>query len=133
MATRPDNWEAVKALFEAALEKDSAHRSSFLNERFRDASVRAEVERLLHEASAVFDAERSTLDYGQCQLVFSVLYGDRGNFAASEHAISLAHKNAIAARADGLDDAEELIAECLVSGGTMRAVTGDYDAALERL
>jgi serine/threonine protein kinase len=49
MATRPDNWEAVKALFEAALEKDSAHRSSFLNERCRDASVRAEVERLLAE------------------------------------------------------------------------------------
>ena len=49
MATGPDNWEAVKALFEAALEKDSAHRSSFLNERCRDASVRAEVERLLAE------------------------------------------------------------------------------------
>jgi hypothetical protein len=49
MATRPDNWEAVKALFEAALEKDSAHRSSFLNEQCRDASVRAEVERLLAE------------------------------------------------------------------------------------
>ena len=49
MATRPDNWEAVKALFETALEKDSAHRSSFLNELCRDASVRAEVERLLAE------------------------------------------------------------------------------------
>jgi serine/threonine protein kinase len=49
MATRPDNWEAVKALFEAALEEDSAHRSSFLKERCPDPSLLAEVERLLAE------------------------------------------------------------------------------------
>jgi hypothetical protein len=49
MATRPDNWEAVKALFEAALREDSACRSSFLKERCPDAGVRAEVERLLAE------------------------------------------------------------------------------------
>src|SRR5579871_1715064 len=49
MATRRDNWEAVKALFEAALEEDPAHRSSFLKERCSDASLGAEVERLLAE------------------------------------------------------------------------------------
>jgi serine/threonine protein kinase/tetratricopeptide (TPR) repeat protein len=49
MAMQPDNWKAVKALFEAALEEDSARRSSFLNERCPDASLRAEVERLLAE------------------------------------------------------------------------------------
>jgi serine/threonine protein kinase len=49
MATRPDNWEAVKALFEAALEEAPADRSSFLEERCPDAGVRAEVERLLAE------------------------------------------------------------------------------------
>jgi hypothetical protein len=49
MATRPDNWEAVKALFEAALEKDPACRPSFLKEQCADAGLRAEVERLLAE------------------------------------------------------------------------------------
>src|ERR1700691_354631 len=49
MVTSPDNWKAVKELFEAALEEDSAHRSSFLKERCPDASLRAEVERLLAE------------------------------------------------------------------------------------
>jgi WD40 repeat protein/predicted Ser/Thr protein kinase len=49
MATQQDNWEAVKALFEAALEVDAANRSSFLKERCTDASVCAEVERLLAE------------------------------------------------------------------------------------
>ena len=49
MATRPENWGAIKALFEAALEQDAAHRSSFLMERSSDASMRAEVERLLAE------------------------------------------------------------------------------------
>src|ERR1700678_4149114 len=49
MATRQDNWEEVKALFEAALEEDAENRSSFLKERCPDASVRAEVERLLAE------------------------------------------------------------------------------------
>jgi tetratricopeptide (TPR) repeat protein/TolB-like protein len=49
MATRQDNWEAVKALFEAALEEEAANRSSFLKARCPDASVCAEVERLLAE------------------------------------------------------------------------------------
>jgi serine/threonine protein kinase len=56
MATQQDNWEAVKALFEAALEEDPANRSSFLKERCPDASVCAEVERLLaeHDEAASF-------------------------------------------------------------------------------
>src|SRR5579863_7969838 len=56
MATQQDNWEAVKALFEAALEEDPAKRSSFLKERCPDASVCAEVERLLaeHDEAASF-------------------------------------------------------------------------------
>jgi serine/threonine protein kinase/tetratricopeptide (TPR) repeat protein len=49
VATRPQNWEAIKALFEAALEQDPARRSAFLKERCDDASVHAEVERLLAE------------------------------------------------------------------------------------
>ena len=49
MATQPDNWEAIKALFEAALGEDAANRSSFLKERCQDPSVCAEVERLLSE------------------------------------------------------------------------------------
>ena len=56
MATQQDNWEAVKALFEAALGQDVAGRSSFLRERCQDASVCAEVERLLaeHDQAASF-------------------------------------------------------------------------------
>ena len=49
MATQQDNWAAVKALFESALEQDPAHRSSFVKARSSDASIRAEVERLLAE------------------------------------------------------------------------------------
>jgi hypothetical protein len=49
MATQRDNWAAVKELFESALERDPAQRSSFLKERSSDASIRAEVERLLAE------------------------------------------------------------------------------------
>lgn len=49
MATRPQNWEAIKALFDAALEEDSTQRSAFLKARCADASVCAEVERLLAE------------------------------------------------------------------------------------
>jgi tetratricopeptide (TPR) repeat protein/TolB-like protein len=56
MATRPDNWEAVKALFEAALQENAANRSSFLKERCPDAGLCAEVERLLaeHDEAASF-------------------------------------------------------------------------------
>jgi eukaryotic-like serine/threonine-protein kinase len=59
MATQPDNWEAVKALFEGALAEDPANRSSFLKERCPDASVRAEVERLLseHDQAGTFLSE----------------------------------------------------------------------------
>src|ERR1700751_88034 len=49
MATSPNNWEAVKRLFEAALDQDRAQRSSFLREQCSDPTVRAEVERLLAE------------------------------------------------------------------------------------
>jgi eukaryotic-like serine/threonine-protein kinase len=49
MATQQDKWAAVKALFEAALEQELANRSSFLRERCPDATLRAEVERLLAE------------------------------------------------------------------------------------
>lgn len=49
MTKSPDNWEAVKELFEAALEQGSARRSSFLKEQCADPTVRAEVERLLSE------------------------------------------------------------------------------------
>jgi serine/threonine protein kinase len=56
MVTHPDHWEAVKALFEAALEEDPARRSSFLKERCSEASLRTEVERLLaeHDQAASF-------------------------------------------------------------------------------
>jgi eukaryotic-like serine/threonine-protein kinase len=56
MMTSPDKWEAVKELFEAALEEDSARRSSFIENRCSDPVVRAEVERLLaeHEQAGTF-------------------------------------------------------------------------------
>ena len=56
MAIQQDNWETVKALFEAALEEKAENRSSFLKERCPDASVCAEVERLLaeHDEAASF-------------------------------------------------------------------------------
>jgi predicted Ser/Thr protein kinase len=65
MATQPENWEAVKALFEAALEEDSEHRSSFLKERCPDASLRAEVERLLaeHDQAGAFLSTPAARDF----------------------------------------------------------------------
>jgi eukaryotic-like serine/threonine-protein kinase len=60
MATQQDNWEAVKALFAAALQEDSVNRSSFLKERCPDASVCAEVERLLAEHDQTASSLRST-------------------------------------------------------------------------
>lgn len=56
MATQPDDWEAVKALFEAALEENASNRSTFLKERCPDPSICAEVERLLaeHDLAASF-------------------------------------------------------------------------------
>jgi eukaryotic-like serine/threonine-protein kinase len=68
MATQQDNWEAVKALFEAALQEDAANRPSFLKERCPDASVCAEVERLLAEhdqtASSFLPTELPTVSLG---------------------------------------------------------------------
>jgi serine/threonine protein kinase/Tol biopolymer transport system component len=49
MATPPNNWEAVKELFDAALDQDRAQRSSYLRDHCSDPTVRAEVERLLAE------------------------------------------------------------------------------------
>jgi hypothetical protein len=43
MATRPDNRETMKALFEAASEKAPACRASFLRERCAYAGLPAEV------------------------------------------------------------------------------------------
>jgi eukaryotic-like serine/threonine-protein kinase len=47
MELTPQQWENVKALFESALEKPAAERSSFLAEAAPDSLVRREVERLL--------------------------------------------------------------------------------------
>ena len=49
MATAPENWETIKALFEEALEVGSAERPAFLLKTCSDPVVRAEVERLLSE------------------------------------------------------------------------------------
>jgi eukaryotic-like serine/threonine-protein kinase len=68
MATQPENWEAIKALFEAALEEDTANRSSFLKERCQDPSVRAEVERLLAEHDQAASFLSTPLVVGNIQL-----------------------------------------------------------------
>lgn len=47
MELTPQQWENVKTLFESALEKNPAERSSFLSGAVQDALVRREVERLL--------------------------------------------------------------------------------------
>ncbi len=49
MATQPQDWEAIKALFAEALELDPAERAAFLLKNSSDPFVRAEVERLLAE------------------------------------------------------------------------------------
>lgn len=49
MATQPENWETVKALFEAALEVDPGGRTAFLQHNCLDEHVGSEVERLLAE------------------------------------------------------------------------------------
>jgi serine/threonine protein kinase/tetratricopeptide (TPR) repeat protein len=74
MATQQDNREAVKALFAAALEENPADRSSFLKERCSDASVCAEVERLLaeHDEAESFlrtrDSDQTTASLGDAHL-----------------------------------------------------------------
>jgi serine/threonine protein kinase/Flp pilus assembly protein TadD len=64
MATQQDNWAAVKALFEAALEEDAANRASFLKQHCPDATVCAEVERLLaeHDQAASFLSTPALVD-----------------------------------------------------------------------
>ncbi len=47
MELTPEQWENVKALFEAALEKTPAERNSFLASAAQDPLVRSEVQRLL--------------------------------------------------------------------------------------
>src|SRR6476661_303075 len=47
MALTPQQWETIKALFEAALEKSAAERPAFLASASQDAVVVREVERLL--------------------------------------------------------------------------------------
>jgi serine/threonine protein kinase len=49
MAAAPDNWETIKALFDAALELGSRERQLFLVKNCPDPIVRAEVDRLLSE------------------------------------------------------------------------------------
>jgi eukaryotic-like serine/threonine-protein kinase len=49
MHISPEKWEAVKALFDAALELEAPEREAFLRAKSTDDSVRAEVERLLAE------------------------------------------------------------------------------------
>jgi serine/threonine protein kinase len=49
MVTSPDDWKAVKELFDAALEEEPSQRASLLRERCHDANLRSEVERLLDE------------------------------------------------------------------------------------
>ena len=49
MATSPQKWETVKALFDAALEMEFSARSAFLRGNCPDVEARAEVERLLNE------------------------------------------------------------------------------------
>jgi len=74
MATQQDNREAVKSLFAAALEENPADRSSFLKERCADASVCAEVERLLseHDEAESFlrtrDSDQTTASLGSAHL-----------------------------------------------------------------
>jgi serine/threonine protein kinase/formylglycine-generating enzyme required for sulfatase activity/dienelactone hydrolase len=49
METRHEDWETVKALFEAALGEESASRSAYLHLHCSDERLIAEVERLLRE------------------------------------------------------------------------------------
>jgi hypothetical protein len=53
MATAPENWETIKALFDGAVELGSQERQLFLVKNSPDPVVRAEVERLLSEYAQV--------------------------------------------------------------------------------
>ena len=56
MGLTPQQWERIKALFEAAVEKPAAERPSFLAAASRDTAVVREVERQLanHEEAGSF-------------------------------------------------------------------------------
>src|SRR6266478_4835021 len=56
MGLTPQQWETIKALFEAAVEKPAAERPSFLVSASQDAVVIREVERLLanHDEAGSF-------------------------------------------------------------------------------
>src|SRR3984893_17092265 len=56
MGLTPDQWESVKELFEAALERPAIERVSFLANACSDSTIRREVERLLenHSAGSIF-------------------------------------------------------------------------------
>jgi len=56
MTITPDNWENVRALFDAALQLNPEERSPFLHAASTDSTVVAEVERLLveHQEAADF-------------------------------------------------------------------------------
>src|SRR6202047_1531841 len=56
MGLTPDQWENVKELFEAALERPAIERVSFLANACSDSTIRREVERLLenHSAGSIF-------------------------------------------------------------------------------
>jgi serine/threonine protein kinase/tetratricopeptide (TPR) repeat protein len=60
MELTPQQWEKVKALFESALEKTPAERTSFIAVAEHDSQVRSEVERLLahHVESGGFFSNR---------------------------------------------------------------------------
>lgn len=53
MATSPEKWQALKALFDSALGLDPGARSAFLREHCPDPQIQAEVERLLAEHDEV--------------------------------------------------------------------------------
>ncbi len=69
MGLTPDQWENVKELFEAALERPVAEQASFLANACPDPAVRNEVERLLanHTAGSSFLSSRLPASPGPAQ------------------------------------------------------------------
>jgi hypothetical protein len=57
--TRPSNWEALRALFEGALDRPPAERAAFLRDQTNDEAMRAEVAALVaaHEQAEGFLTE----------------------------------------------------------------------------
>jgi eukaryotic-like serine/threonine-protein kinase len=64
MALTPQQWETIKALFEAALERSAAERPAFLASASQDAVVVREVERLLanHDEAGSFLSSPAAAD-----------------------------------------------------------------------